>query len=138
MGDPLQFDTEAQIDRARLVFEIFLESYEAGEITFESLARIGKKVSEKLPEGFGLRRKALGSLLWRALDVTPRKRRRGQHGAIRTKVVSELTKTLVSAVSEGEGWAKTSPRTYKKVIAIWDAAGVKLSLDQVRDSCRPR
>jgi hypothetical protein len=138
MSDSLRLDATTQIDRTRVVLDIFLESYEAGEITFEALARVGKKIAEKLPGEFGLRRKALGSLIWRALDITPKKRRHGQHGAIRTTAVSELTRSLVSLVSEGEGWAKTSDRTYKKVISLWAAAGVTLSIDQVRDSCRNR
>lgn len=136
MSDPLHADPDARIDRARLLFDIYLRGYESGEITFEALARVGKRIAERLPEGW--RRKALGSLIWRALDASPKPRERGQHGSTRPSAMRDLIVELVSAVSEGEGSARTSPETYSRVIDLCDAAGIKLTVDQIRDSCRPR
>jgi hypothetical protein len=132
----IEQDRRRQEDSVRLVCQVLLNGYEGGEITFEGFCRAAEKAT--LTALVETRAGLLGTFVSKALKKTPKKRRRGQHGALRTKAVSKTTRELVLAVSQYEGSAKTSPRTIKRVIEILAASGLTLTPDQVRESCRAR
>lgn len=131
--DPLHADPHGRFDRAIFILFELLRGYESGEITFEALARAGKKVADTAPRS--ARSQLLGVFISQALQITPARRRHGRHVGLRTKGVRSLTRMLVSAVRISEGY-RSSERTYQHFRQLWAYSGVSLSIDQIRDSCR--
>jgi hypothetical protein len=131
--DPLHSDPHGRLDRTIFTLFELLRGYEEGEITFEALARAGKKVADTAPGG--ARSQLLGIFISQALQITPARRRHGRHVGLRTKGVRSLTRMLVSAVRISEGY-RSLERTYQHVRQLWAYSGVSLSIDQIRDSCR--
>jgi hypothetical protein len=78
--EELSEELRAMILAYQLLEDRMLAAYAQGEFTFEKFCRQSDKTLSALPIAEGLRRKILGSVIHRALKVTPKSRSRGNHG----------------------------------------------------------